>query len=433
MEINSTVLPGAVLALSLSVSVSVQAETLSFSQAIKLAQQHDNWQSRSNLQEQAMRDRAISAGQLPDPKLRLALANLPTDSFDFNQENMTQLQVGISQAFPRGNSLALRQQQLGERADLAPIARVQRQAEVTRQVGTRWLNSWSAQAQIRLIEQNRALFQQLLEVAEANYRQGRSERHDLILAELELSRLDDRIVRLRQQRDQLRGELARWLPLEQVGGLLPPQRPQLSLPVVADNPQHHALVRHPEVRLIDQRIEVASTGVKLADEAYKPGWALSAQYGYRDDMDNGNDRADFASIAVTVDLPLFPEKRQDPQRRAAVHEAEALRESRQLKLRELHGQWRRASAALSQLDSRLSLFQRTLLPQFAAQRDAAMQSYANGTADFTEVMQAAIGELNTRLEQIRLGTESQLNLLTLNYLLTPENLLTSSTPEQNHE
>ncbi|MCV6589496.1 MAG: TolC family protein [Marinobacterium sp.] len=429
MKINSVVLPGTALVLGLAVSVSAQGQTLNFYRTIELAQQYDNWQTRSNLQEQALSDRAISASQLPDPKLRVALVNLPTDRFDFNQENMTQLQLGISQAFPRGDSLTLRGRQLGQRAGLAPIARAQRQADVTRQVGMRWLNSWSAQAQIRLIEQNRALFQQLLEVAEANYRQGRSERHDLIRAELELSRLDDRIVRLRQQRDQRRGELARWLPLEQVGGLLPPQRPQLSLPVVADNPQHHALVRHPEVRLIDQQIEVASTGVKLADEAYKPGWTLSAQYGYRDDMDNGSDRADFASIAVTVDLPLFPEKRQDPQRRAAINDVQSLRESRQLTLRELHGLWRRTEAALSQLDSRLSLFQRALLPQFAAQRDAAMQSYASGTADFTEVMQAAIGELNTRLEQIRLGTERQLNLLTLNYLLTPANLLTSPVPE----
>jgi hypothetical protein len=59
---------------------------------------------------------AVAAGRaaeaLPDPVLRLGAANLPTDSFAFNQEAMTQFQVGLSQAIPLvtgdGRHLALR-------------------------------------------------------------------------------------------------------------------------------------------------------------------------------------------------------------------------------------------------------------------------------------------------------------------------------------
>jgi len=411
------------LLISLGISAAAQAQTLMLDQAVRLAQQNDNWQPRSELQEQALRERAISAGQLPDPKVRLALANLPTDTFDFNQENMTQLQVGVSQSFPRGDSLQLRQRQTEQRADAGPLARAQRQAIVTRQVGSLWLQIYTRQAKIRLIEQNRALFEQLVQVAEANYRHGRSERHDLVRAELELTRLADRISLLKQQREQLRGQLAQWLPLDRAGSLMPLQRPLIARAEVEDSPEHHALMRHPSVQLIDQQIKVAQTGIKLADQAYKPSWMLSAQYGFRDDMDNGQDRADFASVAVTFDVPLFPEKRQDPQRRAAVIDAEALRESRQLKLRELHGQWRSAVFSMNQIDNRLALFDEQLLPQFDSQRRAALQAYSNGTADFTEVMQAAISELNTQLQQIQLRTERQLNLLTLNYLLNPGNLL----------
>ncbi len=410
------------LLLSLSLSLPVQADMLGFSQAIEQAQQNDNWLERSRLQEQALRERAISAGQLPDPKLRLALANLPTDSFDFNQENMTQLQFGVSQQFPRGDSLQLRQRQTQQRADSGPLARAQRQATVTRQVASLWLNIYSQQAKIRLTEQNRALFEQLLEVAEANYRNGRSERHDLLKAELELTRLEDRVTRLRQQREQLRGQLALWLPSDLAGQLMPNERPQILRAEPTVTPAHHALVDHPAVQLIDQQISVAQTAVKLADQAYKPAWNLSAQYGYRDEMDTGRDRADFASVAVSFDLPLFPEKRQDPQRRAAVHDVQALREARELALRKLHSEWRTAEASLKQIDARLALSDQ-LLTRFDGQRRAAMQAYANGTADFTEVMQAAIGELNTRLQRVQLHTEHQQNLLTIHYLLSPRQLI----------
>ncbi len=87
----------------------VQAE-LTLDSAIEEALQADHWNRSNLLQEQAIRSEAMASAQLPDPKLRLALANLPLDSLDFNQENMTQLQFGLSQQFPRGDSLALKEE-----------------------------------------------------------------------------------------------------------------------------------------------------------------------------------------------------------------------------------------------------------------------------------------------------------------------------------
>ena len=43
------------------------------------------------------------SGQLPDPKLKIGVMNLPLDSFERDQEAMTQLQLGLQQAFPLMN------------------------------------------------------------------------------------------------------------------------------------------------------------------------------------------------------------------------------------------------------------------------------------------------------------------------------------------
>ncbi|RMH21413.1 MAG: hypothetical protein D6698_02875, partial [Gammaproteobacteria bacterium] len=37
---------------------------------------------------------------LPEPRAFLNLQNIPTDSFSFTQENMTQIQTGVQQVFP---------------------------------------------------------------------------------------------------------------------------------------------------------------------------------------------------------------------------------------------------------------------------------------------------------------------------------------------
>ncbi len=80
---------------------------LELAAAIASAQAQDPWLSGSELREQALLARGTAASSLPDPMLSLGFANLPTDTFDFDQEPMTQFKVGVSQVFPRGDSRAL--------------------------------------------------------------------------------------------------------------------------------------------------------------------------------------------------------------------------------------------------------------------------------------------------------------------------------------
>ncbi len=56
-------------------------------------------------------DESVADDTLPDPRLSLGAVNVPVDSFDLEQEQMTQLKVGIRQDFPRGDVLSIKQQQ----------------------------------------------------------------------------------------------------------------------------------------------------------------------------------------------------------------------------------------------------------------------------------------------------------------------------------
>jgi hypothetical protein len=84
---------------------------VSLEQAITLAQQNDPWLHGSRLKQSAVENRSIASGTLPDPKVSLGIMNLPTDTWDLDQEGMTQLKVGVSQMFPRGDSLEIKKDQ----------------------------------------------------------------------------------------------------------------------------------------------------------------------------------------------------------------------------------------------------------------------------------------------------------------------------------
>ncbi len=142
---------------------------LSLEQVIAIAQQNDPWLQGSVFRQQALEAESSAASTLPDPLLSLGFANLPTDTFEFDQEAMTQFKVGVTQTIPRGSSLALRQQQLATLGKQQPLQREDRKAKVAVAVSQLWLDSYKARETIGLIEADRELFEYLVDVAQSSY------------------------------------------------------------------------------------------------------------------------------------------------------------------------------------------------------------------------------------------------------------------------
>ena len=194
-------------------SVDLHAEQYSLLEAIEKAQSQDPWLDGSRFRQENLESLSVNAGTLPDPTVSLGLANLPIDSFDFAQEGMTQFKVGVSQMFPRGKTLALRQETLEKMSQMQPFAREDRKAQVSVTVAQLWLEVYRSQKTIALIQQDRGLFEHLVDVAESSYTtaSGRTRQQDLIRAQLELTRLEDRLTMLRQRRESQLAQLGEWL------------------------------------------------------------------------------------------------------------------------------------------------------------------------------------------------------------------------------
>lgn len=402
-------------------------QTLALDDAVKLAIAADPWLVGSRHTEGALLDEATAAATLPDPRMSLMAGNFPVDSFDINQEAMTQLSVGISQMFPRGDSLALSQRQKQQLASQHPLLRQDRQAKVTTTVTQLWLEAYKAQESIRLIDQDRSLFEQLVDASQASYASalGRARQQDVIRAQLELTRLDDRLTILTQQQEAAQKRLSEWIGAPatlMLASALPAQSlvKPLSAQTIEQAPEHiryQWIRQHPALLALDQRIEATQTGVDLARQKYQPEWGVSAQYGYRADDPMGRDRADLFSIGVTFDLPIFTGNRQDKEVSAAISRAEAIRTDKLLLARQLLAAVETASVQLARLDERQTLYKSQLLPQMAEQAEASLSAYNNDDGDFAEAVRARIAELNAKIDALAIAVERQKTIAELNYLL----------------
>ncbi|WP_232059136.1 TolC family protein [Kineobactrum salinum] len=398
-------------------------EGLTLNEAVDMAIAADPWLTGSRHTQAALTDEATAAGTLPDPKMSLMAANFPVDSFDINQEAMTQLSVGISQMFPRGDTLALAQRKKLELALQQPLLREDRRARVTATVAQLWLDTYNAQESIRLIEKDRALFEHLVDATQASYATavGSARQQDVIRAQLELTRLEDRLTTLRQGQETAQMRLSEWIGSragDRLAAALPTGSPAGPVPTQGSEQERYELLNHhPTLLALDKRIEATETDIELARQKYQPEWGLTAQYGYRDRDPTGRDRADLFSVGVTFDLPLFTANRQDKDVSAAIGHAEALRTEKQLLIRRLMASLETASVQLARLDERYALYIDRLLPQMAEQAEASLAAYNNDDGDFAEAVRARIAELNARIEALAIAVERQKTIAQINYLL----------------
>ncbi|WP_018275111.1 TolC family protein [Teredinibacter turnerae] len=403
------------------------AESISLEQAVARANTIDPWLLGSEKQQESLEAMSVQAGTLPDPSVNVAIANLPVDSFDFAQEGMTQFKVNVSQMFPRGNSRALKREKLAAMSKVQPYMRQDRIAQVANTVSQLWLDVYLLERTISLIEKDRHLFEHLVDVSQSSYTttSGKARQQDLVRAQLELTRLDDRLTRLRQMRDMKAFQLSEWL---QVDDLTINQATAHTISLHSEtvlkthgNNRTELLVdvlrQHPLLLAIERKIATADTGVRLSKQSYKPQWGLSASYGYRDDAPNGMERADFFSAGVTFDVPLFTGKRQDKLVQSAKADKEAIKTERALALRKLRAGYDSTEASYRRLLDRQTLFDTRLLKEMAEQAEASLTAYTNDDGDFAEVVRARIAELNARIEALNVRIDIQKTIAQMNYFL----------------
>ncbi len=425
------------IALNVNAANNEPLQVLTLKTAVEEAQLNDPWLVSNRHQQDSLESLSVAAGSLPDPKINLGLANLATDSFDFNQEGMTQFKVGVSQMFPRGDSLDIKKKQLEIVSSQYPLQRKNRQAEVAVQVSNIWLDAYKAQESIALIEKDRALFEQLADVAQASYSSalGKTRQQDIVRAQLELTRLDDRLAQLKQKYEMSQQQLLEWLSdgrlndshshlntridlsfSKQIPDIkMIKESMYLSTENISQRELYHSFAEHPAVMVFDKRISASNETVKLAKQQYKPEWGVNASYGVREDSPSGMERSDLFSIGVSFDIPLFTSNRQDKQVQSAISKASSVKTEKWLFIRKLIAAFETKRSQLIRLNQRQHLYQKRLLPQMHDQAQASLTAYTNDDGDFAEVVRSRIAELNAVIDALNIDVERQKSIIQLNY------------------
>jgi outer membrane protein TolC len=380
------------------------ALALTLSEAESIALQADPLVESHKATARSFDEKSVADGTLPDPRLRLGVVNVPVDTFDFKQENMTQIKLGIQQSFPRGDTLELKQQQSKWMANAALAQAEDARLKVSRDVRETYLNLYYEIAANRIVRETRELFSKLVRITESSYAAGRVNQQDVVLADLELSRLDDRATKIQAREESYRAQLAQWVG-ESAWGALDDTFPKLPLMPESIN-LNQMIVQHPLIRAQTAKVEASRKETDMARQDYRPGWSATLDYGFRSGNNpNGTERSDFATALVSLDIPLFTSNRQDKNVAANEQKTAAVKYLKDDKLRKLRRMYDKGRHVWERLGDREDLYRNSLLASAKNNSAASLLAYQSGVSEFNTLMRAQITELDVRLEDLRIRVD----------------------------
>ncbi|MBL4760967.1 MAG: TolC family protein, partial [Mariprofundaceae bacterium] len=350
-------------------------EPLTLKQAELLAVQQNPGLSATGRQAEAMANVSAQVGSLPDPVLSLNALNLPVDSFSTTAENMTQMQVGFSQMIPFPGKLGLRASVADYMADAAILDVDEFKLQLIASVKGSWWNMFYLDHAIETVHRNKQLLRQFIRIAETKYKVGQGLQQDVLLAQLELSKLLDVAIQLKAARKQQEARFNALLNRPARLSIALPQTAGETLPTLASESElaELALKNRPLLAKHDRFIDAAHDRVILAEKDYYPDFNLGGVYGFRSGVNavNNQSRPDFASIRLSMTLPFFTSSKQHhrlDQRKAELSRSEfSSQDAKVFVLAEVS----QTLAAYQRAKEQATLFRTGIIPQ-ATQTVASM-------------------------------------------------------------
>ena len=404
------------LALAAPLARAAGTEPLPLAEALKIGEKLSPRLSAQGAALAAANELVPRASELPDPKLRFGVDNLPVNGaerFRYDSDFMTMRKIGVMQDFPNGEKRKLRGERAARERDVEAANLAAQRAGLQREVALAWLELYFAQqARTPLVELVGEL-QLQLDTVSAAIAAGRQNTADALALRGAGMAAQDRVIEQDRSIERARYALAAWLREDASRPLAgPPDASRFDHPPAAllDN-----LHEHPEQRVYAEREALARTDVALAANSRKPDWSLEVAYGQR-----GPAFSNMISVMVSIDLPWEAEKRQDrdfaakrllaEQAQAQAEEAQRMHEA---ELRGFYADWQTAGV-------RIERFEKLLLPLARERVAAALAVYRGGRGELGMVLEARRAEAEVRLGWVQAQFERARAWAKLNFLIPHE-------------
>ncbi|MBS0159906.1 MAG: TolC family protein [Nitrospira sp.] len=325
---------------------------------------------------------------LPDPKLQLGYQRMPMT------DPLQGAMYGFGQEIPFPGKLSLK----GEVAQ-RDAERMEQELKATRlrliaTLKEGYFNLHFVHKSIEIVERNKALLMQFEQTAKARYGVGQAAQQDVFRAQLEISRVLDRLAVLDQQKESLHAAINRLVNRPPSGPLGTPEEIHTTiLTVPLQELSERADAFSPALLATAKGIDRSERSVSLAKKQYYPDFDITA-LGLRNDRINDNGY----QVMVGIKIPLFYETKQKQGVREAMAGLEGAREEFAATRQDVLFQVKDGFVQAQRAERLITILRDAIIPQATLALQAAQAGYGVGKVDFLTLLNSLLTLQDSQLE-----------------------------------
>jgi outer membrane protein TolC len=343
---------------------------------------------------EAKRARIPQAGAWPDPTVSLSYGGNALPPFTvMSGDPSSARQVMAEQMVPYPGKTHLRTEIASREADAEELAYDAAARRVAAEVKQAYFDLYCIDHSLATLQKDREALEGFEKVTEIRYSVGKAAQQDVLRAQLELTRLSQRVTILDQQRRTLEAQLnsLRNVPIDSRMGAPAAVRAS-ALVYTQEQLQDAAQANYPVLKQRGTTVDQYRLSVDLARKEVRPDFSVGYTYMQRDGL------PDMYGITLSTSLPLFRHRKQD----LAVTEAAAnLESARQLQANELtvlRYQVQQSFLEVQATEQLLKLYSQGIAPQSSLTLESSITSYETGGVDFLNVLSNLQAVIDSELD-----------------------------------
>lgn len=330
---------------------------------------------------QAQRARIPQARALPDPTVSGGWIG-HIAPFDVEQGFPPSYRgLTVQEKFPYPGKLKLRGEIADRQAEAAGWQAELTRRQVVSDVKVAYYSYFYSSEAIEITEKNKTLLEKLESIAQARYRVGMGIQQDVLRAQVEVARIDQRLIILEQQEKTAQVRINTLLYRDPEAPLPPPAPVTPSQFTVSLQDLYTLAQANDPVLEEDRRmVEGSQDAVRLAQKQYDPDFTVNYTYQQRPDLQDSN------GFMVSVNIPIFYRSKQ----REGVIEAshDLIGASRDLDDREttVNFEIKQQYLAATASQDLMNLYSKAIVPQSSLALESSMAAYEVGKVDFLSML-----------------------------------------------
>lgn len=352
-----------------------------------------------------------------DPVLTLGLINMPVDSFSFRDQAMTQKQFQLTQEIPFPGKMALKEKAAEKDVSIAEWNLKELELKIIRMVKESFYELCFINSAIETTGQNKFLLKQFITIAESKYSVGKGIQLDVLKAQVELSKIMDELIELRQLQANETAKLnilMNRLPQEPLA--IPHGLSKTDFKFDIQTLQGLAEKNRPFLQGIQSAIHKFRLTKQLAEKEYFPNFQVGFRYSQRQDSPI-MEHPDFVSGFIGVTIPIWFATKQKKKVAEEHYRIETAKKSYSVARNDVFLKIQLIVDKEIKGRSLISLIKTGIIPQARQSLESALAAYSVDKIDFLTLIDNQVTLLKWEIKYHRELTDYEQNLAALEHVV----------------